>query len=87
MLELELPDGTKVPSMALAVADAYRLSQGQKPVRRPPVNSRGMWYLPFYGTPGMLSESISLADVLSGEIPAEYFADAIVLIGPYARCS
>lgn len=83
MLELELPDGRVIPSMALAVADRYRKVMGEAPVKRPPVNEKKMWYLPFCGTPGMLSESISMADVAEGTIPAEFFADAIVLIGPY----
>lgn len=83
MLELNLPDGRVIPSMALAVADRYRQVMGEKPVERPPVSGKNMWYLPFSGTPGMLSESISMADVAEGTIPAEFFADAIVLIGPY----
>lgn len=83
MLELAVPDGRVVPSMALAVADYYRSVMGEEPVKRPPVNGKSMWYLPFCGTPGMLSEGISLADVAEGTIPAEFFADAIVLIGPY----
>lgn len=83
MLELELPDGRVIPSMALAVADRYREVMGEEPVKRPPLNRQNMWYLPFCGTPGMLSESISMADVAEGRIPADFFADAIVLIGPY----
>ena len=31
-----------------------------------------------------MSESISVVDLLSGAVPAEYFADKIVFIGPYA---
>ncbi len=83
MLKLLLPDGQMVPSMALAVADRYREAMGEAPVKQPPVNRKQMWYLPFSGTPGTLSESISLADVVEGTIPPEFFADAIVLIGPY----
>jgi len=83
MLYLTMPDGRVVPSMALAVAERCRQVRGEEPVEMPPTDSRGMWYLPYTGTPGMLSESISLADVAAGRIPADFFADAIVLIGPY----
>ena len=84
MLSLRLPDGETVPSLALAAASLYRERTGGDPVVLPPADRRGFWYLPFCGRPGDLSEGISLADLLSGEIPADYFAGKIVLIGPYA---
>lgn len=84
MLELTLPDGTKVPSMALAAAQMYREARGEEAVALPPVDARGFWYVPFCGTPGDFYESISVADLLSGKMGADYFAGKIVLIGPYA---
>ena len=84
MLFLRLPDGHQVPSLALAAANLYREQQGLEPVEPPPTDRLGFWYLPFCGRPGDLSESISLADLLSGEVPADYFSGKIVLIGPYA---
>lgn len=84
LLYLSLPDGTVVPSLALAAAqkyqDYYHLDAG----KLPPVNSKGFWYVPFCGVPGDFYESISVADLLSGDIPADYFSGKIVLIGPYA---
>ena len=84
MLQLTLPDDTIVPSMALAAAQMFRDHMGQEPVVLPPTDSRGFWYVPFTGLPGDLYENISVADLLSGKIPANYFEDKIVFIGPYA---
>ena len=84
LLKLSLPDGTEVPSLALEAARMYRAYHGMEPVKLPPVDARGFWYLPFCGVPGDLYESISVADLIFGEIPADYFAGKIVLIGPYA---
>jgi len=84
MLSYSLPDGRVVPSMALAAVECFRAFHGLEPVERPPVDSHGFWYLPFCGGPGDFYESISVADLLSGEVPADYFAGKIVLIGPYA---
>ncbi|MCI8274188.1 MAG: adenylate/guanylate cyclase domain-containing protein [Lachnospiraceae bacterium] len=79
MLYLTLPDGDKVPSLALAAAKAY----GGSDVAEPPIDGRGFWYLPFCGTPGDFS-MISVSDILSGAVSPDYFDGKIVLIGPYA---
>lgn len=83
MLSLLLPDGREIPSMALAAANMYREFYGQEPVELPPTDSRGFWYLPLCGGPEAFSESISVADLLNGTVPADYFAGKIVLIGAY----
>lgn len=84
LLEIELPDGTNVPSLALAAVEKYREACGTDSAAMPPVDARNFWYVPFCGKPGDFYESISVADLLSGAVPADYFADKIVLIGPYA---
>lgn len=84
LLEIALPDGTAVPSMALQLAEMYLDYWGEPPAERPPVRA-GRWYLPFCGAPGDFSEGISVVDVLSGAVPAEYFDGKIVLIGPYTE--
>lgn len=84
LLELRLQDGTRVPSLAWAVVERYREVCGLDSVKLPPMDARGFWYVPFCGVPGDFYESISVADLLSGEVAAEYFAGKIVLIGPYA---
>ena len=83
MLTLRLPDGEEIPSLALETARRYRAYWGEEPIELPRVNGRGFWYLPFSGLPGDIEER-SVAEVLSGEVPAEYFAGKVVLIGPYA---
>ncbi len=84
LLSYRLPDGTEVPSLALAAAEMYWAYHGQEDKPLPATDGRGFWYLPFCGKPGDFDESISVASLLSGEIPAEYFQGKIVLIGPYA---
>lgn len=83
ILDIKLPDGRTIPSFSLAIADKFRAFQGLEPVERPETDSRGFWYLPFTGEPGYYDEGISVADILSGEVPPEYLAGKIVLIGPY----
>lgn len=83
MLKLRRSDGTEVPSMALALAQMYHDHYDLGPVALPPVDARNFWYVPFCGEPGDFDESISVVDLISGEIPADYFAGKIVLIGPY----
>jgi len=51
---------------------------------QPPTDARGRWYLPFSAMPGGYYDGVSVSDLLAGEVPADYFAGKIVLIGPYA---
>ena len=83
LLEIRLPDGKTVPSLALMAAKKYKESKGEELSELPPTDSRGFWYLPFCGNAGDFEE-ISIAKVLSGEVSASYFSGKIVLIGPYA---
>ncbi len=78
LLYFALPDGTIVPSMALAIALKYDES-----LKMPAVSSQGFWYLSYSKEPGDF-EAISIADVLDGSVPPEYFDGKIVLIGPMA---
>ncbi len=84
LLEIRLPDGKTVPSLALMAAKKYKESKGEELSELPPTDSRGFWYLPFSGAPGHFNESISIADVISGEAAPDYFNGKIVLIGPCA---
>ncbi len=84
LLEITLPNGEKVPSLALMAVNLYREYYELSPIELPPVNQRGFWYVPFCGVPGDFYEDISVADLLSGAAPAENFAGKIVFIGPYA---
>lgn len=78
LLYIDLPDGTRVPSMALILAERY-----QKNLTLPPVDTYGFWYLPYSKGPGDF-EIRSIADVLDGTDPAGYFKNKIVIIGPCA---
>lgn len=82
LLYLDLPGG-RLSSMALAAAEMYRAFHGLEPIDPPPTDGHGFWYLPFAGKPGDFDTGISVADLLAGELPADYFAGKIVLIGPY----
>lgn len=82
--EIKLPDGREIPSFAKAVANRFREEMGKEEIKTPPIDKNGFWYVPFSGGPGDYSESISVADLLSGERTAEEFAGKIVLIGSYA---
>ena len=84
LLRLTLPDGEEVPSFALAVAQRYAEAAGLGELALPRTDAAGFWYLPFSAAPEGFSESISVADVLSGAVDPAYFRDKIVLIGPYA---
>lgn len=83
LLYLDLPSGERLPSMALAAAEKYREYYGLDPVGLPPTDGHGFWYLPFAGEPGDFDAGLSVADLIAGEIPADYFAGKVVLIGPY----
>lgn len=84
LLTITLPDGREIPSMALAAAEKYQDYYGLEPVQRPPVDGHGFWYVPFYGEPGAVWESISVADLLAEEADPEHFNGKVVFIGPYA---
>lgn len=48
-----------------------------------PLDAFGQFHIPYTERPGQY-EAIPYAAVLNGDVPAEYFQDRIVLIGPYA---
>lgn len=83
LLRLTLPNGTVIPSMALAAAQMYQQYHDLEAAPLPPVDENGFWYVPFTGSPGDFDSGVSVADLLAGEIPAEEFAGKIVFIGPY----
>ena len=84
LLQITAPDGSQIPSMALAAARMYRAYWDEPSPALPPTDEQGAWYLPFCGVPGDFYEYISVVDLLSGDAAAEEFADRIVLIGFYA---
>ena len=73
-------DGPRVYSMASQAARLYLERQG-KTLSLP---DTAHLYVPFTGNPGDYSDGISIAWLIEGRIPAGYWKDKIVLIGPYA---
>ena len=78
------PRSGPVYSMAYETARIYLEQTGQE-ISLPPVDSEGYIYVPFTGTPGGYSDGISIAQVIAGQVPSQYWAGKIVLIGPYAQ--
>lgn len=68
------------------VSEIYRKYMGELPYQAEYGNQKG--YIPFTGYPydyyGSETAGISFSAVLNGDIPTEYFAGCIVLIGPYS---
>ena len=77
------PGGKKVYSMASQTARIFMEQRGEE-LQLPPVNSMGHFYVPFTGKPGDYYDGVSIAWLLQGKVPADYWAGKIVLIGPYA---
>jgi adenylate cyclase len=80
------PDGSqgrRIYSMAFEVASAYAKKKGL-PIVEPPVNSRGQFYVSYTGGPTDYYDGVTLSKLIKGEVPSSYYADKIVLIGPYA---
>ena len=77
------PGGERVYSMACRTAGIY-LEQHGKELQLPPVNDGGHFYVPFTSGPGGYSDGISIAWLIDGKVPPQYWAGKIVLIGPYA---
>lgn len=83
LFQVNLPDGTPVPSFHSQLYRMYAEHVGLDPDVRPPMNSRSIWYVPFSAMPGGYDEGISVADLLDGSVSSDAFADKIVIIGPY----
>ncbi len=83
LLYVEPAEGERVYSMAAQTAKTYLESMGKKLVT-PNVGARGLYYVPYTGRPGDFYDGVSIAYLIGGMIPSTYWADKIVLIGPYA---
>ena len=90
----------RVYSMSYQAAQMYRQQQaaGAAPAGVEPVSDGStatepgaapaaadrLFYIPYTGKPGAYYDGVSIARVIRGEVPADYWAGRIVLIGPYA---
>ena len=73
----------RVYSLSSEVSRLYRESRGEE-FKLPPVNDSGYFYIPFTAKQGDYYDGVSIASLINGEIPSDYWAGKIVLIGPYA---
>ena len=84
MLWVDAPGVGRVPSFARALYELWCGARGEEPNAPPETDESGFFYLPFTAAPGGYYDGVSVYDLLSGEIESDYFADKLVLIGPYA---
>ncbi len=85
MWEIELSNGETVPSFNQVIAEHYLSVTGEGTLKKPPTDSKQRWYVVQQSAPGSYYDGISVADIINEKIDSSYFADKIVLIGPYAR--
>lgn len=76
-------ESERVYSMAATAARIYLEKNGQH-MELPATNARGHFYVPFTSSPSGFYDGLNIAQLIRGEIPADYYAGKIVLIGPYA---
>lgn len=80
------PDGTeesRVYSMACETARTYLEQKGQE-LKLPDASANGHFYIPYTVRAGDYYDGVSIAALISGQVPADYWAGKIVIIGPYA---
>ena len=84
ILQIDLPDGRSIPSFSYAIYQKYAAANGLPTELDIPTDALHRFYVDYSALPGGFYEGISVSDLLAGDFPAEMFADAVVLIGPYA---
>ena len=83
LLYVDTAQAGRVYSLAYQTAAAYSAVKGQT-LTPPSVRSSGHFYVPYTAKPGGYSDGVSIAMLIAGRVPADYWAGKIVLIGPYA---
>ena len=83
LLYVEPESGRRVYSLSFEAARLYLEQQGEQ-IRLPCTDARGDFYIPFSARPGTYYDGVSVAALIAGEVPADYYEGKIVLIGPYA---
>lgn len=83
LLYVEPGNNVRTYSFAFEIASIYQKKHGHMPTY-PSTNSKGEFYVSYYGRSGDYYDGVSIIDLINGEVPPEYYAGKIVLIGPYA---
>ncbi|MBQ8053923.1 MAG: SpoIIE family protein phosphatase [Lachnospiraceae bacterium] len=84
--EMNGADG-HVPSMSWMAARLFLEQQEGEPQEADDAGASAdgrFFYIPYTGRPGDFYDGVSLSRLIRGEIPPDYWAGKIVLIGPYA---
>ncbi|MBE6909116.1 MAG: adenylate/guanylate cyclase domain-containing protein [Ruminococcaceae bacterium] len=84
LLYVDVPGVGRVPSFSRKLYELWCADHGETPNPQPRVNEDGFFYLPYTAKPGGYYDSVSVVDLVNGEIEPDYFAGKIVLIAPYA---
>ena len=84
LLRVDVPGVGTVSSFGRTIYEMACESWGETPNQPPQTSEDGFFYLPFTTGPGGYYDSVSVLDLLTGEVENDYFAGKIVLIGPYA---
>ncbi|MCR4907319.1 MAG: adenylate/guanylate cyclase domain-containing protein [Lachnospiraceae bacterium] len=83
LLYIEPEEGVRVNSMAWETAALYSEKTGKTLI--PPATDRnGAFFVSFTALPGGFYDGVSIADLIAGRVPGDYFDGRIVFIGPYA---
>lgn len=83
LLYVDTLEEERVYSFSRKIFERYAEEKGITP-RSLPQTQDGFFYLPYTSAPGGYYDGVSILDLLEGKVDASYFADKIVLIGPYA---
>ncbi len=81
--QIELENGDVVPSFNSLIASEYAKANNLEQIITPPLDARQRWYVLQQAGPGAYYDSVSVLDLVNENVPTSYFADKIVLIGPY----
>lgn len=78
------PGQRRVYSFGWNIYEKYCADQGIPLGEKPRVDGNGFFTIPYSVSPGDFSDGISVADIYFDRVSGDFFADRIVLIGPYA---
>ncbi len=84
LLYVDEPEHGRVYSFARVLYEHWCEAHGTEPNPLPETVDNGFFYLPFTAVGGSYYESISVIDLLEGNVDPTEFAGKIVLIRPYA---